>query len=106
MLLILDNLQGHRTTHLVLWMVEHGVMPIYTPVGGSWLNMTESIQAILKYRAFNGETPQSPEEIIDWVEAPLVAGTVTPPRSNGAANGRSVAIEHAKDGTHSADPVP
>jgi hypothetical protein len=69
MLLILDNLQGHRTTHLVLWMVEHGVMPIYTPVGGSWLNMTESIQAILKYRAFNGETPQSPEEIIDWVEA-------------------------------------
>jgi hypothetical protein len=69
MLLVLDNLQGHRTPELVLWMVEHGIMPIYTPIGGSWLNMTESIQAIIKMRAFSGESARSPEEIIDWLEA-------------------------------------
>ena len=69
MLLVLDNLQGHRTPDLVLWMVEHGIMPVYTPVGGSWLNMAESVQAILKARAVGHESPRSPEEIIDWIEA-------------------------------------
>jgi len=69
MLLVLDNLQGHRTPDLVLWMVEHGIMPVYTPVGGSWLNMAESVQAIHKARAFGHEPPRSREEIIDWIEA-------------------------------------
>lgn len=69
MLLILDNLQGHRTPELVCWLMEHGVMPLYTPVAGSWLNMAESIQNILKERIFGGEYAQSPEQIIDWIEA-------------------------------------
>lgn len=69
MLLVLDNLQGHRTPELVQWLMQHGVMPLYTPVGGSWLNMAESIQAILKRRALDGAAPQSPDDIIDWIEA-------------------------------------
>lgn len=69
MLLVLDNLQGHHTPELVQWLVQHGVMPLYTPIGGSWLNMAESIQAILKSRALDGEHPQSPGQIIDWIEA-------------------------------------
>jgi len=28
-------------------LFEHGIMPLYTPLSGSWLNMTESIQRIL-----------------------------------------------------------
>jgi hypothetical protein len=44
MLLIWDNLQGHYTPEMVLWLFAHGVMPLYTPLGGSWLNMAESIQ--------------------------------------------------------------
>jgi DDE superfamily endonuclease len=69
MLLVLDNLQGHHSPDLVLWLVQHGIMPLYTPIGGSWLNMTESIQGILKDRALNGEHPQSPTQIIEWLEA-------------------------------------
>lgn len=69
MLLILDNLQGHLTRSFVSWLVEHGIMPLYTPIGGSWLNLTESIQGIIAARALNGQHPRSPEEIIIWLEA-------------------------------------
>jgi hypothetical protein len=60
MLLVLDNLAGHKAPELVLWLFEHGVMPLYTPVGGSWLNMTESIQRILKLRAWMANTRPAP----------------------------------------------
>ncbi len=69
LLLVLDNLSGHKTPSLVLWLVEHGVMPLYTPLSGSWLNMAESIQRILARRALAGQTPDSPGDIIDWLEA-------------------------------------
>ena len=69
MLLILDNLAGHKSASLVSWFVENGVMPLYTPIGGSWLNMAESIQRILVGRALSGQHPQSSQEIIDWLEA-------------------------------------
>jgi hypothetical protein len=39
MLLVWDNLAGHKTPEMVVWLCEHGVMPLYTPLGGSWLNM-------------------------------------------------------------------
>jgi hypothetical protein len=69
MLLIWDNLAGHKTPELVLWLFGHGIMPLYTPLGGSWLNMTESIQRILKRRALSGHHPKTPAEIITWLEA-------------------------------------
>jgi hypothetical protein len=68
-LLVLDNLRGHKTPSLVLWLVEHGVMPLYTPLSGSWLNLAESLHRILVRRALAGETPTSPKDIIDWLEA-------------------------------------
>ncbi len=69
MLLVLDNLAGHKTPAFVCWLMAHGVMPLYTPVGGSWLNMAESIQRILVRRALWGQHPSGPEEIMDWLEA-------------------------------------
>jgi hypothetical protein len=69
MLLVCDNLAGHKTPELVLWLCEHGILPLYTPLGGSWLNMAESIQRILKRRALSGQHPQSPKQIIDCLEA-------------------------------------
>ena len=69
LLLVLDNLAGHLTPALVLWLFAHGIMPLYTPLGGSWLNMAESIQRILKRRALDGHQPKTPEEIIAWLEA-------------------------------------
>ena len=69
LLLVLDNLAGHYTQDFVLWLFAHGIMPLYTPLGGSWLNKAESIQRILKRRALDGQHPTTPEEIIDWLEA-------------------------------------
>jgi DDE superfamily endonuclease len=68
LLLVWDNLTGHKTPDLVLWLCAHGIMPLYTPVGGSWLNMAESIQRVLKQRALAGQHPTSPAEIGRWFE--------------------------------------
>src|SRR3954463_8943731 len=68
LLLVWDNLTGHKTPELVLWLCAHGVMPLYTPVGGSWLNMAESIERVLKRRALDGQHPYSPKEIGSWFE--------------------------------------
>ena len=35
-LLVWDNLAGHKTPEMVLWLCRHGIMPLYTPLGGSW----------------------------------------------------------------------
>jgi hypothetical protein len=69
MLLVLDNLAGHKTPEFVCWLFEHGIMPLYTPVGGSWLNMAESLQRILKRRALDGQYPTDTAQIIAWYEA-------------------------------------
>jgi hypothetical protein len=69
MLLVLDNLTGHKNPELLLWMFSRGIMVLYTPLGASWLNMTESMQRILARRALEGHYPDNPEEIIEWLEA-------------------------------------
>ena len=68
LLLVWDNLTGHKSAEMVVWLCQHGVMPLYTPLGGSWLNMAESIQRILKRRALAGQHPHSPAEIGTWFE--------------------------------------
>src|SRR4051794_29030124 len=68
LLLVWDNRTGHKTPELVLWLCAHGVMPLYTPVGGSWLNMAESIERVLKRRALDGQHPHTPEAIGCWFE--------------------------------------
>ena len=69
MLLVWDNLAGHKTPELLCWLMAHGIMPLYTPLAGSWLNMAESIQRILAARALSGQHPSSAQHIIDWLEA-------------------------------------
>jgi hypothetical protein len=64
MLLVLDNLAGHKTPGFVCWLFAHGIMPLYTPVGGSWLNMAESLQRILKRRALDGQHPTAVAQIM------------------------------------------
>lgn len=69
MLLMMDHLAGHKTPEFVIWWFQHGILPLDTPLGGSWLNMTESIQPMLKRRALDGQYPTTPAQIIDWLEA-------------------------------------
>jgi hypothetical protein len=69
MLLVLDNLAGHKTPEFVCWLFLHGIMPLCTPLGGSWLNRAESIQRVLKRRALGGQHPTDVARIIGWFEA-------------------------------------
>src|ERR1051326_4939277 len=68
MLLVWDNLAGHKTAEMVVWLPAHAVMPLYQPLGGSGLNMAESIQHILKRRTLDGQHPRSPAEIGAWFQ--------------------------------------
>ena len=70
--LVLDNLAGHLSYDLVGWFFAHGVMPLYTPIGGSWLNMAESVQRIIVPRALAGHHPKNAQEVIDWLEQTVV----------------------------------
>lgn len=67
-ILVLDNLAGHRSYELVGWFFEQGGMPLYTPVGGSWLHMAESVHRIIVPRALAGQHPKAAQQIIDWLE--------------------------------------
>ena len=55
LLLVLDNLAGHRSKGLVAWCLEHGVALLYTPLGGSCYNLAESFQRILLRRVLDGQ---------------------------------------------------
>ena len=76
--LVLDNLAGHLSYDLVQWFFEHGVMPLYTPIGGSWLNMAESVQRIIVPRALAGHHPKNAQEVIDWLEQTVVGWNKQP----------------------------
>jgi len=77
-LLVWDNLAGHKTPEMVLWLCAHGVMPLYTPLGGSWLNMAESIQRIVVRRALAGQHPESTQDLKDWLGATVAGWNKTP----------------------------
>ncbi len=68
-LLIMDNLTGHKSAAWLVWCFQHGILPLFTPLGGSWLNMAESMQRILKQRALNGHHPPDVATILAWLEA-------------------------------------
>jgi hypothetical protein len=68
LLLVWDNLAGHTSWPMVRWLFQHGIMPLYTPLSGSWLNMAESLQRILVPRALAGPHPQSQAELIGWLD--------------------------------------
>jgi hypothetical protein len=77
-LLVWDNLTGHKTPELVCWLCAHGVMPLSTPLGGSWLNLAESIQRIVVRRALAGQHPTSTEELSGWLAATVRGWNAAP----------------------------
>lgn len=73
LLVVWDNLAGHRTPALVAWLVEQGVWVLPTPLGGSRLNLAEAIQRILVRRALEGQHPVTAQEVMTRL-AEQVAG--------------------------------
>jgi hypothetical protein len=78
LILIWDNLAGHLSWSIVRWLFQHGVMPLYTPLSGSWLNLAESIQRILVRRALDGHQPQSQDELIAWLDDTVAGWNANP----------------------------
>jgi transposase len=78
LILVWDNLAGHLSTSMVIWLFAHGVMPLYTPLSGSWLNMAESVQRIICGRALNGQHPKTSAEIITWLEDTVAGWNAAP----------------------------
>jgi hypothetical protein len=69
LLLIWDNLKGHTSWPLVRWCLERGILPLWTPIAGSWLNLAESLQRILVRRALAGQHPESTDDLKAWLAA-------------------------------------
>jgi hypothetical protein len=47
-------------------------------LGGSWLNMAESVQRIIVRRARSGQHPQQAQEVIDWLEQTVAGWNAEP----------------------------
>jgi hypothetical protein len=78
LILVWDNRAGHLSYGLLRWLVAHGVLPLYTPLWGSWLNMAEAVQRILVRRALTGQHPQTPQEIMTWLEETVAGWNAAP----------------------------
>jgi DDE superfamily endonuclease len=78
LILVWDNLAGHLSSSMVIWLFDHGIMPLYTPLSGSWLNMAESLQRIVCGRALNGQHPKTSAEIIYWLEDTVAGWNAAP----------------------------
>ena len=75
----LDHPAGHTTAALGVWLLEHGVLPRYTPLGGSWPNMAASIRRVRKRRALDGTHPATPLDSIAQRAATARGWTRDPP---------------------------
>ncbi len=62
----------------MLGLVAGGVLVLYPPLAGSWLNMAESIQRILGRRALAGQHPQTQDQLIAWLAATARGGNADP----------------------------
>jgi hypothetical protein len=78
LLLVWDNLTGHHTPDLLSWLVARGVWPLFTPLGGSWLNLAESVQRILVRRALDGQHPRSAAEVLAWLGQAVAGWNAAP----------------------------
>ena len=103
-LLIWDNLAGHLSHALVRWLLEHGALPLYTPIAGAWLNLAESLQRSLGHRALAGQHPTTTQQVMDWL-AEAVRGWNADPTpfewggKRAARRQRARARRHARGGS-------
>jgi hypothetical protein len=98
-LLVWDNLKGHQTPGLRDALVERGVWPLFTPLGGSWLNLAESVQRILVRRALDGQHPTSAAEVMGWLSE-QVTGWNAEPTPFEWGGGRAARRQRARERRH------
>jgi transposase len=78
LIVIWDNLKGHYTWELMKWCYQRGILLLYTPLSGSWLNMAESMLRILVRRALSGQHPKEASELMEWLAATVRGWNAAP----------------------------
>ena len=58
--------------------MERGILLLYTPLAGSWLNMAESLLRILGRRPLAGQHPNSAAELREWLAATVRGWNAAP----------------------------
>ena len=77
-LLIWDNLAGHKSLAMERWLLAHGILPLWTRLAGSWLNLAESLQRILVRRALAGQHPADAAQVMAWLAEAVVGWNADP----------------------------
>ena len=103
-LLVWDNLAGHQDWELVQDLLNLGILPLYTPVGGSWLNMAESVQRIVVRRALAGQQPETSTMVQQWLRETVAGWNAAPTAfewggQRAARRARARARRHAVGGS-------
>jgi DDE superfamily endonuclease len=113
LLLVWDNLAGHQTPELLNWLVGQGIRPLFTPLGGSWLNLAESVQRILAQRALAGQHPQTQAEVMTWLSEAVAGWNAAPtpfvwggPRAARRQRARERRHALARSGGYTRRPIP
>jgi hypothetical protein len=99
LLLVRDNLAGHHTPDLLNWLVAQGIWPLFTPLGGSWLNLAESVQRIVVQRALAGQHPRTQEHVMAWL-GEAVAGWNAAPTPFAWGGKRAARRQRARERRH------
>ena len=79
--------------------LDHGILPLYTPLAGSWLNLAESVQRILVHRALDGHHPETTGQLMAWL-AETVRGWNADPTPFDWAGKRAARRKRARDRRH------
>jgi hypothetical protein len=96
-LLIMDNWVGHKTPDFVQWLFEQGIIPLYTPLGGSWLNPSN---AFCNDGPWMDNTRRHPRRSSISSRQRPEAGTVILRHSSGVVNGPRAVNVAASVATH------
>lgn len=94
-LLVMDNLVGHTTPELLIWMFQRGILPLYTPLSGSWLNWQSRSRGLPSDEHWKDSTHKHQKRSSNGWSLPCEGGIPILPHLSGVANGRR--DEHALD---------
>lgn len=91
LILIWDNLAGHKSVAMVRWLCAHGILPLYTPLSGSWLNLPRGhpqshCNGLLSAARWRGSIPRRPQRSSAGWRRRWRGGTRSRRRSCGRAN--------------------
>ena len=84
MLLVMDNLMGHKTPAFVLWLFANGIMPLYTPFRDHGSICANRCRGLLNGGRWNVSIHKVPEKLSDCSKRRSEAGIGSRRHLNGA----------------------